>query len=205
MTISRVILRSAAALLLAAALFPMPARADILPIGQFTGDHTESFNEFSNTLAVQSLPVFGSLGTLNNVTSGGAIKVEFSSSLNGDLVTPISGMMAGQLGIADWRFNQPLLKFGGFWENNSGANDATVSFYDSADNLLGTAVANVPVTAQHWTWNGWSSDIPISRVHVVGNGLINGFIWYENMQIGMAPEPSGAALLMFGTALLRRR
>src|SRR5262245_32617850 len=87
--------------------------ATVTAIGPFSGDFHDNFNEYSNVNAVQSLPVFGNAGVLRNLTSGGAIKVEFSSSLNGDLVTPISGMMVGQLGIGQWEFTQPASKWGG--------------------------------------------------------------------------------------------
>ena len=99
------------------------ASATITPISEFAGDQGENFNEFSNVIAVQSLPVFNNTATLNNLTSGGAIKVEFSSSLNGTLVVPRSGMMGGQLGIGSWAFDQPITRFGGWWANNSGQPD----------------------------------------------------------------------------------
>jgi hypothetical protein len=75
---------------------------------------------------------------------------------------------------------------------------ATLQFYDSNEVLLNTLVANIPVSAQAWTWNGWESDIPFSRIRSTGNGTVNGFIWYENMEVSFAPvpEPSAGALLI---------
>jgi len=181
------------------------AQASITAIGPFVGDYTDTFNQYSNTMAVLSLPVFQNHGAINMISPGGAIKVEFSSQLGNDLVVPISGMMMGQLGIADWVFNEPTLRFGGMWENNSGASDANLQFFDAQNNLLGTAVANVPVAAQTWTWNGWHSDIPFTRVRVTGNGLVNGFIWYENMQLDVVPEPAAAGLMLGSALLLIRR
>jgi hypothetical protein len=166
--------------------------AAVTAIGPFTGHRTDTFDQYTTTMAVRTLPVFDGAGSINVLGTGTSIKVEFSSQLNGDLVVPISGMMIGQLGIADWVFNVPARRFGGMWENNSGADHATVTFFDEADNLIGTHVASVPVHAQSWTWNGWQSDVPIKRIHVVGNGLINGFIWYENVQLDMIPEPAHA-------------
>jgi hypothetical protein len=183
------------------------ARGAVSAIAPFPGDLSDTFDQYSSVNAVQQLSVFGGAGFIRNLSAGGAIKLEFASQFNGDLVVPISGMMMGQLGIADWVFATPAVRFGGYWENNSGANDATVSFFDSADNLLGTVVASVPVSGQQWVWNGWESDAPFVRVHVVGNGVINGFIWYENVQLTRVPEPSGAgaALAGGGTLLVGRR
>ena len=176
-------------------------------IGPFAGDLSDTFDQYSSVNAVQQLSVFNGAGVIRNLSAGGAIKIEFASQFNGDLVVPISGMMMGQLGIADWVFTTPAARFGGYWENNSGASDATVSFFDATDNLVGTAVASVPVSGQQWVWNGWESDVPFVRMHVVGNGVINGFIWYENVQLARVPEPSGAgaALAGGGTLLVGRR
>ena len=181
----------------------------VAPVGPFTGDFTDTFNQFTNTAAVAQLDVFGGRGVIRRVGTGGSIKVEWSSQLNTDLVVPISGMMIGQLCIADWIFDEPAARFGGWWENNSGVSDAQVSFFDANDVELSTVTATVPVTAQQWTWNGWESDVPFTRVRVTGNGLINGFIWYENMQLTLAPEPSGGACAACAVAgagtLVRRR
>jgi hypothetical protein len=41
-------------------------------------------------------------------------------------------------------------------------------------------------------------------VEVVGNGILNGFIWYEDMQVCYVPEPGGAVLLLAGLVLACR-
>ena len=179
-------------------MFSAAGRGAVTTVGPFTGQFHENFDQYHQVNALVTLPTFDNHATINMLTSGGAIKLEFASQFNGDLVVAMSGMMMGQLGIADWRFNQPATRFGGYWENNSGASNATVEFYDASDVLLGTLIANVPVNAQQWQWNGWQSDVPFSRVHVTGNGVINGFIWYENLEMDFAPEPATAAGSLFG-------
>lgn len=184
-----------------------PASAAVTTAGPFVGDYHDNFDQYwPNVNAVQELDVFDHHGVIRNLTSGGAIKIELGSELNGDLVLPINKTMMGQLGIADWVFNQPVSRFGGMWENNSHADDATVTFFDSNNNLLGTQIANVPTNGQTWVWNGWQSDVPIKRIHVVGNGIINGFIWYENMEMSVAvPEPAGCiACISIAVSLMRR-
>ncbi|MCA9289511.1 MAG: hypothetical protein KDA25_00180 [Phycisphaerales bacterium] len=184
------------------------ARADIIAIDPFDGALTDTFDQWNTNQAVLSLPVFGGFGALEVLSAGGAIKVEFSSTFLNDPVVPLSDMMAGQLGIAQWVFDTPLTRFGGWFENNSGASDATLEFYDASDTLIGTMIADIPVDAQTWTWNGWQSDVPFSRIVVTGNGVINGFIWYENMQADPVPAPAALTVigggLMLGTRRRRR-
>jgi hypothetical protein len=177
----------------------------VTAVGPFTGQRTDTFDQYTTNMAVRTLPVFGGAGSITVLGESNSIKVEFSSQLGGDLVSPISGMMMGQLGIADWVFAVPARRFGGMWENNSGQDHATVTFFDESDNLLGTHVANVPASGQTWVWNGWQSDTPIKRIHVVGNGLINGFIWYENVQLDMIPEPAGAWTMVMLLTIARRK
>lgn len=199
------VLKLSAASFLFSILWSVSALGQITPIGPFEGDLTDTFNHFSTNQAVQVLDVFDETSTLRNLSDGGAIKVEISSSLNGDLVTPRSGWMVGQLGIGQWDFPTPAVQLGGYFENNSGADDATLSFFDERLELIGTVTADIPAAGQEWVWNGWESAVPFSRVEVVGNGLINGFIWYEDMQLSIIPEPSTLSLQCLGLLAARRR
>lgn len=159
---------------------------EVTPSPPFVGDTADTFNQHNGVMATQSLSVCSGAGVLNNLSGGGAIKVEFSSNFNGDQVWPISDMMAGQLGVGQWLFDEPLTGFGAWWENNGGADDATVQFFDAEGVLLDTVIASVPADAQAWTWNGWTSESPFTRIEVTGNGVLNGFLWYEDVQITFA-------------------
>jgi hypothetical protein len=172
------------------------AFAGIIPIGGFPAEFYDEMNPGGPT-AVQSQELFSGQATLSNLTPNGAIKKEFSSSLGGDLVVPRSApKMVGQLGVGRWTFVTPQRRFGGWWENNSGADDATVTFFDGSGGVIGSMVARVPALGQTWVWNGWQSDVPFTRIEVAGNGLINGFIWYEDMSISSVPEPASAGGLL---------
>ena len=73
-----------------------------MAIGPFVGTNSENFDNTGVEGATQTLNVFGGLATIQNLTSGGALKVELSSSLDGVLEVPRSApWMVGQLGIAD--------------------------------------------------------------------------------------------------------
>lgn len=174
--------------------------AGVLTSGPFSGDYSDDFNRFTSVQAEQVLPVFEQTATVSNLTTDGAIKIEISSTLGGDDVSARTGWMMGQLGIARWDFPTPAVRFGGYFENNSGADDATLVFYDENLAVIDTLVASIPAAGGTWLWHGWQSDTPFARIDVTGNGLINGFIWYEDLQVTYVPEPAAGCL--FGAALV---
>src|SRR5262245_11279002 len=164
-------------------IMPIVAQAGIISIGPFVGTNSENFDDTGVDGATQTLNVFDGLASIRNLTSGGALKVERSSSLDGDLVVPRSPpWMVGQLGIAEWTFAKPVSEFGGYFENNSRFDDAVVDFYDRSGSRIDSLTATIPKSAQTWTWNGWRSDTPIQSIVITGNdaGFLNGFIWYDD-------------------------
>ena len=103
-----------------------------------------------------------------------------------------------------WEFNTPALKFGGYFATNSGADDATVDFYDENEQFIGSMVATIP-NDQTWVWNGRESSTPIARMVVTGNGAGSAMIDYDDMELVVVPEPSGLALMALAGLALRRR
>ena len=189
--------------LVASLVLTSSLQADLISIGPFIGDRSENFSSFpGGTGNMSSLDIFGgdvSLATTNN----GSIKIEFSSLRDGDQVVPYSPpVMMGHFHPLEWHFHTPISQFGGFFENNSRFDDIEISFYNSQDNLIGTVVANAPKADQVWTWNGWRSNVLVSRITTAGFDVafLSGFVWYDNMEISYAvvPEPSAAMLLLAG-------
>lgn len=194
-----------------------PAWPQITPIAPFTGTHFDNFNNIGpgGSGGFQQIDVFNGFATVVNTTAGGALKLEFSSMLGSDLVVPRSPpLIFGQIGISEWTFDLPISRFGGYWENNSRFDNAVVQFFDSGNNLIGSTTATVPRFAQAWTWNGWQSTTPISKLTVTGNDVefLNGFIWWEdfNVTVASVPEPGtwallGLACLAAGGYVIHRR
>jgi len=169
-----------------------PVSSSITGIGQFQGTGSEGFDHLRITGAQQQVRILGGTATVSNLTQGGTLKIERGSSLDGVLVTSRSPpFMLGQLGISEWVFNPPVIRFGAYFENTSRFDDATVDFYDESDTSIGSMTAAVPKTLRAWTWNGWQSNVPIRRVVVTGNdaGFLHGFIWFDDVQVTTAPRP----------------
>lgn len=184
---------------------PRVAEGQVTPIGPFVGDLSDNFDSMGLPFgsAHAALDIFGGFCTIRRIGTG-SIKYEFDSNLGGDQVNCRSPFaMIGQLAISEWTFDQPISQFGGWWENNSRFDDAQVRFFDVNGNLIDEVTATVPKPAQAWTWNGWESATPISQIVVIGNdvGFLNGFIWYDDMELTVAtavPEPAGLALVAAG-------
>jgi hypothetical protein len=186
--------------LLFAALGIVPAAyGDVVPIGPFQGALSEDFNSVNQT-KYQELSIMGGAGTVRNLTPGGALAIEFFSSLGGRAIVAHSPpWMLGQLGISAWEFNDPLVQFGGYFANNSRFDDARIDFFDVNGARIDSATVTVPKARdQHdWTWNGWQSDVPIKRFVVTGNDTVflSGFIWFDDVQANPVPEPSSLVYL----------
>jgi RNA polymerase sigma factor (sigma-70 family) len=165
----------------------------IAQLGPFQGTASEGFGALGVEVTQQGISILGNMATVSNVTDRGALKLVAGSSMGGVLVTARSpSFMLGQIGISEWVFSTPLIKFGAYFANNSRVDDAKVDFYDVNDTLIGSQTARVPKSLRGWTWNGWQSDVPIHRLVVTGNdaGFMHGFIWFDDVQVVAAPLPA---------------
>lgn len=195
----------------ALALVPACCVADITPLAPFVGERREPLNgpvgPFGFTI-VASLDVFGGAMTITTPHFPATLVHYFlGSSLSGDPVSARTGqyVLGTTEGPQEWLFPTPIRRIGSYFNNNSGANDATVEFFGAAGQPLGTRVANIPAPGNTWTWNGWESDVPISRMRITGNGALNGFIWMDDMELSFTPAPASGAVLLAGVLLLRSR
>jgi hypothetical protein len=170
------------------------ASAQIVPTGPFTGQQSDGFETqtagqfttcivgrvFNNTADLCD-PMFNSI----HITSGWGF---FCS------IGPHSGskLTASAGGPAEYVFDVPATRIGGYFGTNSGTADANVEFYDVSNNLITTLVASVPATCA-WGWQGWqvNSGPAIKRMKIIGLNGFNGggFIDMDDMQVDYCPTP----------------
>ena len=198
--------RTAAVAALSFVAFPGVGFADITPIGPFTGQYSEPLN-FSNTNISASQPIFGGRARLDSHNGQTLIHLLLGSTLSGDPVTPRTGqyILGWTEGPGVFVFTTPIVKFGSYWNNNSGVSNATVKFYDSGNVLVGMQTAITPAPGNVWVWNGWESTTPVSRMVVEGSGVLNGFLWFDDLEITQVPGPGGAVVLALGVLMRRWR
>ena len=177
---------------LALVLSTESAFADVTSVEPFEEHAFENFTSLIGTpIHVSSVSVFDDSVTVTNLTDGGSIFVASGSSLGGDQVNAYSPPLAiAQLGISEWQFSEPIVRFAAYFENNSAVDDAVIEFFDDQDNLLGSSEVMVSASGQQWVWNGWESGTPIHKIVVTGNNdtFLNGFIWFDDVQIAYASK-----------------
>src|SRR5688572_18342744 len=167
------------------------ASAQIVATGQFSGQQSEGFETQPSQQFTTCIPnrVLNSTADLCD-PQGNAIHITPSWGFF-CTIFPHSGnkLCASAGGPAEWIFDQPASRFGGFWGTNSGTAGAVAEFYDSS-NLL---ITSLPITAPadcSWTWNGWqvTGGPAIKRVKVIGNNPFGGsHIMMDDMEADYGP------------------
>jgi hypothetical protein len=182
------------------------ASAQVTEIGPFAGELADSFESYWPSFIGSEGDVFDGAATLRSTSGETRVHFIAGSELIGDAVFPRTGrVMAGVTEPALWEFNTPAIRFGGYFDNNSGADDATADFYDVDGGLIDSRVVSIPVADDVWVWRGWESDVPIGSIVITGNGIERGFIWYDDIVMDVVPEPAAFALLLIGAAAVLRR
>jgi hypothetical protein len=168
------------------------ASAQIVPVGPFTGQQSETFEASPyGVVACVSGRVFNNTADLCDPT-GSAIIVtsgwSFSCQIN-----PFGGthFVGSASGPAEYTFDVPATRFGGQFGTNSSFPDATIEFYDVSNTLITTQLASFSGNCAY-SWNGWqvNSGPAIKRVKIIGlNPYGGGFVHMDDMQVDYCPTP----------------
>jgi hypothetical protein len=184
----------------------LSASADIVEIGPFAGQRSENLENITSSQIIDDhVDVFGGDATFESLVDDTTIHLWRGSSLNGDHAIPRSGVyLIGATTAQAIVFHTPFVRFGSYFTNTSQADDATALFFDANGVLVGSDVIEVPGAGENWHWNGWESDVPIGRIEIRSNGLLEGFIWLDDLELTQVPEPASVMLFAtFGLIALR--
>lgn len=185
--------------------------ADIVAVDPFEGDASETFE--SATLGFhEALDIFLLDPNLIGEHAGQMVPafITSASSFMGSTITArTGGLFAHMTGPVEFVFNEPVEQFGGYVATNSGESGGLVEFFDADDALLGTASLDVTFAtgSAAYAWNGWRSDAAFSRVRITSNGVLGGFLGFDDLEVMAVavPAPGCIVLLAFGLATGRRR
>lgn len=182
------------------------APAAVLPIRPFTGDRSDPLN-YPGTTIVSHFDILGGTASLNSHDGNTLIHYLLGDTFGVDHVSPRTGghILGFTEGPGIFLFDPPVRRFGAYFNNNSGADDATCDFFAANGDALGTLTATTPAAGNQWVWNGWESDRPIARLVVTGNGVIDGFLWFDDFESTVPAPGAGAVLLAGAGAMCRRR
>jgi hypothetical protein len=168
-------------LLLSLASIPLVASPIVFPVPPFpTPSILQETFDTTATGAYLSNPTFGGIGVYGRI---GPINACMVATAN--LVPPLSPphSMFGRGCDVQWKVNVPMRRFGGWFRSTpSGplSTTATFNFFDAANNPIGTIT--VPLTPV-WTWRGFLTIPKWSRVEVIGNASLPGYVAHDNVRV----------------------
>jgi hypothetical protein len=174
-----------------------PASAQVTPTGPFSGQLHENFENQPGHSGFQPCVVgrvFSNNGDLCtpsasgcNITSGWGFQCGLAPHST-------SHLFGSAQGYAEYSFDSPAQRFGGYFANNSfDPSGGTAVFWDANNNQLASLAINAPNNCQ-WNWNGWDagSGPLIKRVSIYGPPQYGGpFMMMDDMELDTSGPPPG--------------
>ena len=185
---------------------PCIAGATIVPVPEFAGEMFEGFEDIYPPGGYPTpIAVFEGEGTFDDIIAHYCyMAISLYSFPENTYIYPYDGaLMCGAVtGWAAFEFSTPVTQFGGYIGTADRLSGGSVTFKDASGQVLDS----FPLTVElgQWAWHGWSSDVPFSRIEILGSGTIGLPIVFDNMQ-ATVPEPAGLSLLAVGAACMLRR
>ncbi len=183
--------------------------AQVVAIEPFAGEWIEGFEDippgghFDLPILQPNSDAEGLLGTMTFAF------ITSASTFGGSTVLAHDGLLfAHSTNPFEISFSTPIHQFGGYVATNSGANGGLVRFFDVQDQLIATAPLDVTFAPgiAPYTWNGWFTSVPFSRITISSNGVLAGFLGIDGLQATVIPAPGAlVGLLMLGSIGSRRR
>ena len=182
------------------------AKAQIVPIGEFTGEKSEGFETQTPFQFLPSYDVFDEQGVVQQLGAGQGLHITTGWSFFSTVFPHSGSFFMGGAGVnAEWVFDTPALRFGGFFATNADVPGAIALFFDDQGGMIGKADVTAPL-GDNWAWNGWETTGPgIKSVQIISNNQFNGFIMHDDMQYTPIPAPGVLGLFAIGLGIARRR
>lgn len=188
-----------------AGLFASAASADIVAVGEFTGDYFEGMENISPPQGHT-----GGFGIFNNqahVNDALTNQPWVTTNLNGPdgTILPYDGNFMG-LAPTGWvtiDFDAPISSFGGFFSTSTIGAIGSIAFLDAAGDTID--ILDFNVTAYDWSWQGWESDVAVHGIVLQTNEVPGAILVFDNLQMSLVPAPGALALLALGMGLGHRR
>ena len=167
----------------------------VTPIGPFTGDHSENFDDGHGTVFETCLDTgFGRAfdDTADMCTLGGNGILETGSwGFFCTIFARSAPMLMGSAsGFVTVTFDTPVTQFGGYFGSNAfDANqtaNATANFYDDAGNLIDSVAMDITNSCD-WTWNGWSSTTPVKSIELINGAFGGAFLDMDDLEVSAGP------------------
>jgi hypothetical protein len=181
------LLRAACLALTAAA----PAAAQIVPIGPFTGDNSESFETqaAAGQSGFQPCMVGRIFQNTADMCTPGANGIHITGGWSyGCQIAPRTGnwLHGSSSGSGtELTFDSPVAQFGGYFGNNTpSAGTVTVSFYDASNNLIGSPQFPFPNDCQ-WYWQGWQILGGAARIVVANSNNGGAYVMMEDLEASL--------------------
>ena len=190
----------------AVALCAGMATAAVNPIDPFTGDYFEGYETQGSGQFVPYYDVFDGNGVVRTVDGSGNMHITSGWQFYYVIYPHGGNYFCGSAGpAAEYVFDVPALKFGGYFGTNYEQPDGTADFYDEDGNLLASLDLGAPLG--DWKWNGWEEDsgVGIKSVVISGNNPWGGFIMMDDLEYTPIPGPGALALIALGGLITRRR
>ncbi len=166
------------------------ARADITDIGPFVGEKSEDLENVSPLPGQirERVHIFDGDVTLISLTGQTTIHLWRGSCLQSPRGRSCAFPRSGQFLIGATtkykiRFHTPARKFGAYFTNISLWDDFNLRFFDADGNFLEERAIPLRWQNDNWHWRGWESDIPIGRIELRSNGVLEGFIWMDDLEL----------------------
>jgi hypothetical protein len=188
-------------------LAAVPGLSQVTPTGPFTGTLQEGFENapaFMFTQCVNTRVFSNNADLCTPGNSGAHVTSGWSFFCS---IFPHGGvrLFGSAGGVAEYTFDTPAQRFGGYFGTNTNANDGVATFFDASNNVLATLPITAPANCS-WTWNGWDagSGPLIKRVQIAGNysGGAGGFMMMDDMELDAGPATGVGTPICFGDGTL---